>query len=67
MFKIIHESGPVPCLLFSGLGDLIQGTIFASTKLPLKHWLLGMYLFTHAKDGISSLHLPEPFRSPSAC
>jgi len=37
--------------------SLIQGTIFAGTKLPLKHWLIGIYLVTQAKDGISSLNL----------
>ena len=37
--------------------SLIQGTIFAATKLPLTAWLLGIYLVTQSKDGISSLHL----------
>jgi transposase-like protein len=37
--------------------SLIQGTIFAATKLPLTAWLLGIYPVTQAKDGISSLHL----------
>jgi hypothetical protein len=37
--------------------SLIQGTIFAGTKLPLKLWLIGIYLVTQAKDGISSLNL----------
>ena len=37
--------------------SLIQGTIFAATKLPLTTWLLGIYLVTQSKDGISSLHL----------
>ena len=37
--------------------SLIQGTIFASTKLPLTAWLLCIYLVTQAKDGISSLNL----------
>jgi len=37
--------------------SVIQGTIFASTKLPLQLWFLGIYLITQAKDGISSLHL----------
>jgi hypothetical protein len=36
---------------------VIQGTIFASTKLPLQLWFLGIYLVTQAKDGISSLNL----------
>lgn len=37
--------------------SLIQGTIFACTKLPLKIWLTSIYLITQAKDGISSLNL----------
>jgi transposase-like protein len=37
--------------------SLIQGTIFAGTKLLLKLWLIGIYLVTQAKDGISSLNL----------
>jgi len=37
--------------------SVIQGTIFASTKLPLQLWFLGIYLVTQAKDGISSLNL----------
>ena len=37
--------------------SLIQGTLFASTKLPLHIWLLGIYLVTQSKDGISSLNL----------
>ena len=37
--------------------SLTQGTLFASTKLPLTVWLLGIYLVTQAKDGISSLNL----------
>jgi len=37
--------------------SLIQGTIFAGTKLPLRLWLMGIYLVTQAKDGISSLNL----------
>lgn len=37
--------------------SVIQRTIFASTKLPLQLWFLGIYLVTQAKDGISSLNL----------
>lgn len=37
--------------------SLISGTIFASTKLALKTWFLGIYLVTQSKDGISSLNL----------
>ncbi len=37
--------------------SLISGSIFASTKLPLKTWFLGIYFVTQSKDGISSLNL----------
>jgi len=37
--------------------SVTQGTLFASTKLPLTVWLLGSYLVTQAKDGISSFNL----------
>ena len=37
--------------------SLIQGTIFSATKLPLATWMLGIYLSTQSKDGISSLNL----------
>jgi len=37
--------------------SLIQGTIFAGTKLPLQIWLMSIYLITQSKAGISSLNL----------
>lgn len=37
--------------------SVINDTIFAATKLPLKTWFLGIYLITQSKDGISSLNL----------
>ena len=37
--------------------SVTQGTIFAATKLPLHIWLMGIYLTTQSKDGISSLNL----------
>lgn len=37
--------------------SLIAGTIFASTKLPLKTWLLAMHLLTKAKTNLSTLEL----------
>jgi transposase-like protein len=37
--------------------SLIAGTLFEATKLPLKVWLLGMYLIAQSKDGISTLNL----------
>jgi len=37
--------------------SLTSGTIFADTKLRLSTWLLGIYLMTQSKDGLSSLKL----------
>lgn len=37
--------------------SVISGTIFASTKLPLTVWFLGIYFVSQAKNGISSLEL----------
>ncbi len=37
--------------------SLISGTVFASTKLPLRTWFLAMYLLTQTKNGISALEL----------
>ena len=37
--------------------SLTSGTVFASTKLPLRIWFLAMYLLTQTKNGISALEL----------
>ena len=37
--------------------SLIAGTIFASTKVPLRTWFRAMYHLTQSKGGISSLEL----------
>ena len=37
--------------------SLISGTLFASTKLPLKIWFLAIYFITQSKDGLSTLNL----------
>lgn len=37
--------------------SLIAGTLFEATKLPLKVWMMGLYLVAQSKDGISSLNL----------
>jgi len=35
----------------------IAGTIFASTKLPLRTWFRAIYHLTQTKQGISSIEL----------
>jgi len=37
--------------------SLIAGTIFASTKLPLRLWFRAIYHLTQSKQGISSIEL----------
>lgn len=37
--------------------SVTAGTIFASTKLPLKTWFLGIYFITQDKKGVSALAL----------
>lgn len=37
--------------------SLISGSVFGSTKLPLRLWFLAMHLLTQAKNGVSSLEL----------
>ncbi len=37
--------------------SLTSGTIFASTKLPLRTWFLAIHLLTQAKTGLSALAL----------
>jgi transposase-like protein len=53
----IHSRKVYQCSKCHAQTSLIQGTIFASTKLPLTIWMLGIYLVTQAKDGVSSLNL----------
>ena len=35
----------------------ISGTVFESTKLPLRHWFLAMHLLTQSKNNVSALEL----------
>jgi transposase-like protein len=37
--------------------SVLSGTLFESTKLPLRRWFQAMYLMTQAKNGISALEL----------
>ena len=37
--------------------SLLVGTLFEATKLPLKTWMLGIYLVSQSKDGVSTLNL----------
>jgi transposase-like protein len=37
--------------------SVLSGTLFESTKLPLRRWFQALYQITHAKNGISALEL----------
>lgn len=37
--------------------SLISGTVFASTKLPLRTWFLALYLLTQSKTNLAALEL----------
>lgn len=37
--------------------SLVAETVFASTKLPLRIWFLGLYLVTQTKNGMAALEL----------
>jgi transposase-like protein len=37
--------------------SLLSGTVFESSKLPLRTWMLAMHLMTQAKNGVSALEL----------
>ena len=56
-YSEIHDRQLYQCRACRFQASLIQGTIFSATKLPLTTWMLGIYLITQSKDGISSLNL----------
>lgn len=39
--------------------SVLAGTIFENTKLPISKWLIGMYLVSSHKNGISSVQLAK--------
>lgn len=45
------------CNLCRYQASLTSGTLFDSTKLPLRTWFLGMYLLTQSKNGISTMEM----------
>ena len=68
-FECPDCEGRAHCIVLRGVRLLYQcnacrkqtsvtaGTIFASTKLPLRLWFRAMYLLTQSKTGISSMEL----------
>lgn len=54
---VIKTRGLYQCTSCRRQTSLIAGTIFASTKVPLRSWFRAMYQLTQSKGGISSLEL----------
>lgn len=56
-YCFLHERHLYQCNRCHHQTSVIAGTIFEATKLPLKIWMLAIYLITQSKDGISTLNL----------
>lgn len=54
---LLHRKAKYQCNRCHHQASLTSGTLFDSTKLPLKTWFLGIYLLTQNKAGISALAL----------
>ena len=53
----IKTRGLYQCVRCDHQTSVTSGTIFHSTKLPLKKWFMAIYLLTQSKNSISSLEL----------
>jgi len=56
-FYIVTSRFLYQCAHFRHQSSLISGTVFASSKLPLTSWFLGIFLITQSKEGISALRM----------
>ena len=56
-YSLIKSRGLYQCRDCRLQTSPIAGTIFASTKLPLRIWFLAIYHLTQSKQGISSIEL----------
>jgi transposase-like protein len=56
-YCLLRERGLYQCNRCHHQTSVIAGTIFEATKLPLKIWMLSIYLISQSKDGISTLNL----------
>lgn len=54
---LLQDRGLFQCNRCHHQTSVIAGTVFEATKLPLKTWMLGIYLIGQSKDGISTLNL----------
>lgn len=55
--SVIQTRGLYQCSSCRKQTSLIAGTIFASTKVPLRTWFRAMYHLTQSKGGMSSIEL----------
>jgi len=55
--SVVKTRGLFQCATCRRQTSPIAGTIFASTKLPLRTWFRAMYHMTQTKQGISSIEL----------
>ena len=55
--SVVKTRGLFQCTACRRQTSPIAGTIFASTKLPLRTWFRAMYHMTQTKQGISSIEL----------
>ena len=55
--SIVQSRGLFQCSRCRRQTSISAGTIFASTKLPLKTWFRAIYHLTQSKQGISSIEL----------
>ena len=56
-YCLLRERGLYQCNRCHHQTSVIAGTIFEATKLPLKIWMLSIYLISQSKDGISTMNL----------
>jgi ribosomal protein L37AE/L43A len=55
--SLVKTRGLFQCTACGRQTSPIEGTIFASTKLPLRTWFRALYHLTQTKQGISSIEL----------
>lgn len=56
-YSVVKTRGLFQCSTCRRQTSPIAGTIFASTKLPLRTWFRAMYHLTQSKQGISTIEL----------
>ena len=57
--RILTRARPLACLNCQHRYSVTSGTALHDTKLPLRTWLIAMYLITASSKGISALKLSE--------